>query len=130
MYDLTLNGVYPADVYEHPEWYFAHHESDLEAWAKIASVRGRPNARVVIYRAVPRGVRTFYPGDWVTITRRYAMDHGWAVGQFDESENMPVIAKRVPASVIYTDGNSMLEWGYVGPEVDGWFSYRPRSTRR
>jgi hypothetical protein len=48
------------------------------------------------------------PGDWVTITRRYAVDHGEA--HLDGQHRL--ITKTVPAGTLYTDGNSVQEWGY------------------
>lgn len=48
------------------------------------------------------------PGDWVTGSKRYAMEHGRdnLRGQFK------IISKTVPAKHLFTDGNSLSEWGY------------------
>lgn len=48
------------------------------------------------------------PGDWVTIERRYAVEHGQAhlKGEYK------ILSKTVPAKEIYTDGNSLYEWGW------------------
>jgi len=50
------------------------------------------------------------PGDWVTIDRRYAVDHGEA--HVGGKGKYKVLSKTVPASSLFTDGNSILEWGY------------------
>ena len=159
--DLTMNGVYPADVYTRPDWY----ESDegLQEMYKIIRLRGRPDGFAWIYRAVPlvlsnaekiadiekqkaeiqrRGyerwakkqenpltydqlnaeldrlkslpeeVAVVKPqinnGDWVTTNKKYAQEHG------DSALNgeYVVVARRVRARDIYTEGNSIFEWGY------------------
>jgi hypothetical protein len=48
-------------------------------------------------------------GDWVTINRAYAKEHGESSlkGQYK------IISKRVKASEVFTDGNSIHEWGYI-----------------
>jgi len=48
------------------------------------------------------------PGDWVTINRQYAKDHGESTlrGKYK------IIRKMVRADELYTDGNSIHEYGY------------------
>ena len=48
------------------------------------------------------------PGDWVTIVRRYAKEHG----QDNLNNKFRIISKKVKAKDVYTDGNSLAEWGY------------------
>lgn len=122
LYDLTGNGVYPSDVYDRPDFYLAGHRSDWEAVAKIRASREKPDRRVWIYRAVPKGVLVISPGDWVAITKDYARDHGKAR---DPADDMPVIAARVMASQIFTIGD-IQEWGYEGPPLKGRVVFRPR----
>ena len=47
-------------------------------------------------------------GDWVTINRRYAKEHGESLlmGEYR------IVSKRVRARDLYTDGESIQEWGY------------------
>jgi hypothetical protein len=47
-------------------------------------------------------------GDWVTINRKYAMEHGDS--QFDGE--FKILSKLVKAKDIYTNGDSIHEWGY------------------
>lgn len=111
LYDLT-QGVYPCDVYTHPHYYFDRHPGDQESFRVIAGARCKPDKIVTIYRAVPRGVTTINPGDWVTLSRKYAVDH--AQGWVYQHEGAPgvVLAMKVPASTLFTDGNSLNEWGF------------------
>jgi len=48
------------------------------------------------------------PGDWVTINRDYAKEHGESC----LNGSYRIISKLVKASDIFTDGNSIHEWGY------------------
>lgn len=47
------------------------------------------------------------PGDWVTISKPYAIEHGKS-----NAKSFKIVSKTVRADEIYTDGNSILEWGY------------------
>lgn len=46
-------------------------------------------------------------GDWVTISRDYANEHGKA-----NLNKFKIVSKTVPARTLYTDGNDIFEWGY------------------
>jgi len=48
------------------------------------------------------------PGDWVTTVKQYAIDHGRA----SLGNKYKVLSKTVKAKDLYTDGNSIHEWGY------------------
>lgn len=117
MYDLNATlaeggRIYPCDVYQQPQHYFdmpgRGTVADRESWAAIARVRCRPTALVTIYRAVPRGVTTIHPGDWVTPSRTYAKIHATGI----DATRGVVLSMKVPASTLFTDGNSLNEWGY------------------
>jgi hypothetical protein len=109
IHDLTFNGVFPPEVYDRPDWYAAGHPSDAQAWGVVSASRGKPARRVVVYRAVPKGTRYINPGDWVAITKRYAIDHARS-----EGGDMVVISTRVRAREIFTLGDSLQEWGFGG----------------
>ena len=51
---------------------------------------------------------TINSGDWVTITPQYAKGHG----QAHLNNKYKIITKTVPAHTLYTDGNSIHEFGY------------------
>ena len=55
LHDLTMNGVYPEDVYSSKglQYYGTGSELDSYAYNIIRNARNRKNARVKIYRAVP-----------------------------------------------------------------------------
>ena len=48
------------------------------------------------------------PGDWVTISKKYASEHG----ENNLNNKFKIIQKTVPAKHIFTDGNHLSEWGY------------------
>lgn len=109
LYDLTHNGVYPRDVYG-PNGY-EYSLGMTTAFSLALSYKGRPNRVVTIYRAVPKDIprAKINPGDWVGTTRAYAKEHG------ESHLNGPykIISKTVYARDLFTDGNSIEEWGYV-----------------
>jgi flagellar hook-associated protein FlgK len=47
-------------------------------------------------------------GDWVTTSLLYAKEHG----RSHLNNNFKIVSKTVKASELYTDGNSIFEWGY------------------
>lgn len=47
------------------------------------------------------------PGDWVSISKKYAAEHGAR-----EFGAYKILSKTVKAKEIFTDGNSIHEWGY------------------
>jgi hypothetical protein len=176
LWDLTRNGVYPADVYDLSTMrsYAIGDGSDANTWGIVRLYRDKPRSKVKIYRSVPMrmsmqeqidqidsekryilrhgkvpsGVRflgtpsSYYeaisrkrdalvekletqgesqeprlsinPGDWVTLDRRYAASHGESVlGK----SNYKILSKSVPSSEVFTDGNSIMEWGW-DPSAD------------
>jgi hypothetical protein len=48
------------------------------------------------------------PGDWVTINRQYAVEHG----QSNLQKRYRILTKTVKAKDLYTVGDSVHEWGY------------------
>ena len=52
--------------------------------------------------------RKINSGDWVSINKQYAKQHG----EREFGKNYKVITKKVKAKDIYTNGDSIHEWGY------------------
>jgi len=111
-YDLTGGGaIYPDNVYSADGariYGGGEPEMARRVHSIITSMRGNPNAKVQIYRAVPKGVRQVNVGDWVTIDRQYAEQHG----QSNLNNDYEILTNTVNADEIYTDGNSLFEWSY------------------
>jgi hypothetical protein len=127
LFNLTANGIYPRDFYDRMHEYRPHHDADFDAMNVIHEARGKPEKRVHMCRAVPKGVKTINPGDWVAITRAYARDHGRHGS--DPSQDMPVICALTEAKNLYSNGDSFHEWGYVGQKpVQGTVVFRPRKA--
>lgn len=122
-HDLIGSGVYPKDVYQRPDWY--EQGDGLAVMRRVLALKDRPDAKVAIYRAIPTEVykremaaaeksgepflnRVIRPGDWVTIDKIYAKEHGESALNGD----FKVVHKNVPASHIFTNGDSIMEWGY------------------
>jgi len=111
-----IADIFPDDIYS-PEGvrYYGHGGDnvamDATSIATIRRMRGRPNQTVTVYRAVPHDSTeavAINPGDWVTINRRYAKQHG----ESSLGGNYRIASMKVRASDLATDGNSIHEWGY------------------
>lgn len=163
MHKLT-ESIYPDDFYTLPfdkvmRYYGSGDDvSDRESLSAIMAARGKPGARVKVYRAVPKyaeavdpqkakaieasidrysrlvwlnprsdwfrqkldealeqrpkTIDSINPGDWVTPSRSYAKDHGEGAlnGEYK------ILSKTVPASTLFSEGNSLSEFGY-SPKV-------------
>ena len=113
--DMTGAGtVFPDDIYspDAVRLYGGGNIADAESAQIIQSVRHSPDADVTIYRAVPEGVDVINPGDFVTLSKRYAEDH--AASGYGEmgDEAGKVISQRVKVRDVYSDGNDLNEFGY------------------
>jgi Holliday junction resolvasome RuvABC DNA-binding subunit len=107
-----LSGAYPDDVYSaNGPRYYAHYADsrDLESFEIIRRVRNKPNVPLTIYRAVPKSAPSVINnGDWVTISKRYAKEHG----EGPLRGNYKIISKLAHPRDIFTNGDSIHEWGY------------------
>jgi len=82
---------------------------DKESIEVINKVKNNPDAEVTIYRAIPKDVDAgINSKDWVTISKEYAKTHGENV----LNGNYKIVEKKVKAKDLWTDGNSIHEWGY------------------
>lgn len=103
--------IYPDDIYSSKavQYYGTGSDAmDKQTMGVLQSLRGKPDADVTIYRAVPKGVDNINAGDWVTVNKQYAKDHGEGAlgGDFD------IIERKVKAKDIFTNGDSIHEFGY------------------
>jgi hypothetical protein len=113
----AMNRTYPDDLYSKDGARFygdtANPRWDREMHQIILAVKGKPEAEVTVYRAIPKGMsETINAGDWVTPYRPYAESHGERFeGGFD------ILSKKVRAGELFTEGNSLFEFGW-GPKVE------------
>ena len=111
----NLQDTYPEDIYgPHGHRYYGHGDDALDRATidVIRKARNQPEMMVDIFRAVPKTVRgkakTINHGDWVTINRNYAVLHG----DGPLGGNYHILTKKVPAKHLFTNGDSIHEWGY------------------
>lgn len=109
-----MNRTFPDDVYSPNGYRYYGHGGDAvnmdkETMAIMQKAKGNPDHPITIYRAVPKEFadEDIYTGDWVTPNINYAKEHG---RRFDDGYH--IIEKTVPAKHIWTDGNSIHEFGY------------------
>ncbi len=87
---------------------------DEESINVIKSAKGNPNKEITIYRAIPKDIDAdINPSDWVTTSKGYAKQHGESA----LDGNYKILEKKVKAKDLWTDGNSIHEWGY-DPHTD------------
>jgi hypothetical protein len=109
-----LDHLYPEDVYGE----LGHHyygsggnssKMDREVLNLLREARGNPDHEITIYRAVPSEFKDsdINKGDWVTPTLDYAHNHG--LREFDSHH---ILEKRVPARHLFTNADSLHEFGY------------------
>ena len=111
LHDLTVS--FPEDVYGRNAQQFYGSAGDVlegKLWKRLQSLRGKPDAQVTIYRAVPKSLADaeIGPGDWVALGRGYAEIHG--EGPLDG--DYVIIEKEVRADEVFTSADSIQEAGY------------------
>jgi hypothetical protein len=110
----NLKDVYPEDVYgPKGALYYGHASGDATDKAAIRiiqSARNKPDAPVKVFRAIPKSIQSneINPGDWITTIKSYAVQHGEGVLGGDYK----ILEKTVPAGDLYTNGDSIFEFGY------------------
>lgn len=126
MHDVTQN-TYPDDFYgpNGIRYYGSGDDKiDAESYWQIQSAKARPYAKVDIYRAVPKNIKSINEGDWVTINRRYAREHGESTLLGDYK----ILKKTVRARDLHTNGDSFHEWGYWPKKIPVKWSDRYAET--
>jgi hypothetical protein len=113
LYDLTGGGsIYPSDIYSNKAiQYYGTGDNllDAKSFSIVSKFKGNPEAEIEIYRAVPKDVKgKLNSGDWVTINKDYARQHG----ENTLDGNYKIIKQKVKAKDIYTNGDSIHEFGY------------------
>ena len=110
----NLKGVYPDDVYgPNAARYYGNEsgsQTDKAAVRIIQATKGKPDAPVKVFRAIPKSIESneINPGDWITTIKSYAVQHG----EGPLGGDYKILEKTVPAGDLYTDGNSIFEFGY------------------
>jgi hypothetical protein len=108
---MTGSGeIYPEDFYSDkgPRYYGGHSDIGMADVRTAQGYRGQPDKPVTIYRAVPHHIDEINSGDWVSINREYARQHG----ESNLEGKFKLIKKTVPAGHIRNPGDSPSEFGY------------------
>ena len=85
-------------------------KASLESIQNINNAIRSKSGKITMYRAVDADIKenSFRNGDWVTPSRKYAMQHielqDWKKGR--------IIEKKVPIDDIWWNGDDINEWGY------------------
>ncbi len=112
--DATMANLSPAfgdDIYSSQALrYFGEGgKQDAATIRAFQTAKDNPLQEVTVYRAVPNSVESseINPYDWVTPSLEYAKQHGNYFG-----EGSKILKKKVPAGSLFTEGNSINEFGY------------------
>ena len=108
---MLFRSMYPKDFYEKSHHYVSGAEpGSHESLDVVHRVRGKRHAYVTVYRAIPHGFKgaKINEGDWVTPSREYAREHG----RSNLNSKYRIISVKAKAGHLFTDGNSINEWGY------------------
>jgi len=105
-----LTKILPDDVYSSQgKQLYGIGDKLIDSEWRIAALktRGKPDAEVEVYRAVPKGVKDINDGDWVSTSKAYAKQHGENTlnGEYD------ILTKKVKAKTLSTEGYP-YEYGY------------------
>ena len=122
-----MDTVYPKDIYSaNGARYYGNDDFESKKTIQLfRSLRGKPEAELTIYRAVPKGVsEVINPGDWVTPSKQYAELHA---NYFDETGAV-ILEKKVKAKEVYSEGNSIFEFGW-NPKAPGDARFSPGTGR-
>jgi hypothetical protein len=107
LHDLTQ--MIPEDVYGSSGqrlYGLGDNKVDAEVFSTLRAVKGLPDSEVVTYRAVPLDVNDINPGDWVTTSKEYAVQHGEsALGG-----NYQILEQKAKAKDLFTAGD-VQEYG-------------------
>ena len=113
VYGATLDDltkIMPANVYatEGKQLYGLGDRLVDSEW-RIAALKakGKPDAEIEVYRAVPKGVKDINSGDWVTTSKTYADQHGERTLDGDYE----IIKRKVKARTLSSEGYP-YEFGY------------------
>jgi hypothetical protein len=114
----AMDETYPEDIYS-PQGprYYGHGDDSLdnESFSVIQRMRGKPDNYVDMYRSVPLDApNQIIPGDWVTLSKKYAQNHGEGI-----DGGYKVLQGQTQAKRLRTDGNSPHEFGYTGSANPG-----------
>lgn len=106
--DLTRNGIYPEDILN-PMFTDNYTNGEDVDCSKLRAFNNNPSDKVTIYRAIPTNIDAeINSGDWITINKNYAQLHG----ESNLNGDFKILEKEVYAKDVYTDGNSLNEWGF------------------
>jgi len=118
-----MDTVYPEDIYSsNGARYYGNDDFESRKTIELfRSLRGKPEAELTVYRAVPKGVSgVINPGDWVTTSRKYAELHA----NYFEETGADILEKKVKAKEVYSEGNSIFEFGW-NPKAPGDARFSP-----
>lgn len=102
-----VTNMFGDDIYsKRAKQFYGGDPAENESIDIIQRFRGKPDEMVDIYRAVPENVSEFNQGDWVSLSEKYAREHGDSY--IDGYYNL--LKGKAKASDLFNEGYT-TEWG-------------------
>lgn len=125
------NAILPGDMYD-KKTQMQHYgggpgakQWDQESFAAVNAAEGKPDQPTTIYRAAPAGTTEINPGDFVTASRSYAEQHNTS----NLDGKGVILSRTVPAKELYTNGDSINEWGWHPDSLIAPHNSKPTPTK-
>lgn len=78
-------------------------KNDTKIFGILKKAQNNPQQKITVYRNVPQNVKEINSGDWITLSKEYAINH---------NPEGKVLSKKVKVSDVFTDGNDIYEQAY------------------
>lgn len=117
--NLMDGSMLPDDWVQHPDYYTGFRQWVGPVVRALQGVQGNPNGMLTIYRALPAEQQIIENGNWVTLSKEYAIDHGESGNACAVGGKWHIISATVSAHQVAFGGDDLMEWAYFGPTVMG-----------
>ena len=104
--------------------YLTQANQDDRKVGRMLPETGYPNKYTTIYRAVPANITSFKDRDYVTLSRKFAIEHCEHMFATEEEPYhvLSALVKAKDVAEAYNPG----EWFWIGPETKGKVVYKAR----
>ena len=134
----SVTDMYPENILSgQGAWLYGHYTHGQPEHARedqavidtLKRIQGNPDAKVTVYRTINAHdsgtlpAAELRPGDWVTPSLQYAKEHARS------DRPSTIVTADVPAGSLWTDANSLMEWGYDPTPDSAIEKYSPSQPR-
>jgi len=111
--EIAMPGIWGGRLNDYISDYYNNPDAQQETLEALKRIHMNPYEQITIYRAIPddlEGEQRINEGDWVTLSEAYAHEHGndYLGGNYE------IVEEEVNAHDLFTHGDSIHEFGWVG----------------